>query len=227
MKLSQNTINLFQSFSQISSNLLVKAGNKLATRNGPVNSIQARAVVEDTFPIQFAIYDLNQLLSLISISQDPDIEFGEKSMIIRSGNGGEIEYFYADPTLVTAPAENPPQLEDIFTFDLSSSDISTIVKTASIVSASMMSIEAKNGKVTLSINDPKNNTSHSFKKTLGSSDLSFNVKMSIDSFKVVPDAYNVRIAHAVGKSGKVLVFFFESTSRSLTYLIAADTSSKA
>ena len=227
MKLSQNTINLFQSFSQISSNLLVKPGNKLATRNGPVNSIQARAVVEETFPIQFAIYDLNQLLSLISVSQDPDIEFGEKSMIIRSGDGGEIEYFYADPTLVTAPAENPPQLEDIFTFDLSSSDISTIVKTASIVSATMMSIEAKNGKVTLSINDPKNNTSHSFKKTLGTSDLSFNVKMSIDSFKVAPDTYNVRIAYAIGKSGKVLVFFFESSSRSLAYLIAADTSSKA
>jgi hypothetical protein len=78
MKLSQNTINLFQSFSQISSNLLVKAGNKLATRNGPVNSIQARAVVEDTFPIQFAIYDLNQLLSLISISQDQILNLAKR-----------------------------------------------------------------------------------------------------------------------------------------------------
>ena len=226
MKISQNTINLLQSFSQISSNLLVKPGSKLATRNGPVNSIQARAIVEENFPVQFAIYDLNQLLSLISVSQDPDIEFGEKSMIIRSGNGGEIEYFYADPTMVTAPSENPPQLEDIFTFDMTSSDITTIVKTASIVSATMMSIEAKNGSVIMSINDPKNNTSHSFKKSLGKSDLSFNVKMSIDSFKVVPDTYKVRISHAVAKSGKVLVFFFESTSRSLTYLIAADTASK-
>lgn len=226
MKLSQNTINLFQSFSQISSNLLVKAGNKLATRNGPVNSIQARAVVEETFPIQFAIYDLNQLLSLISVTQDPDIEFGEKSMIIRSGGGGEIEYFYADSSLVTAPSENPPQLEDVFTFDMSSSDITTIVKTASIVSATMMCIEAKNGTVTLSINDPKNNTSHSFKKVVGASGLTFNAKMSIDSFKVVSDNYTVHISHAVAKTGKVLVFFFESTTRALSYLIAADTTSK-
>jgi hypothetical protein len=226
MKISSNTINLLQSFSQISSNLLVKPGNKMAIRNGPVNSIQARANVEEQFPVQFAIYDLNQLLSLLSVSNDPDIQFGEKSMIIRSGNGGEIEYFYADPTLVTAPSENSPQLEDVFTFDMSSNDITTIIKTASIVSATMLSIEAKNGTVTLSINDPKNNTSHSFRKVVGTSDLTFNAKMSIDSFKVVPDSYKVRIANAIAKSGKVLVFFFESTTRSLTYLIAADTSSK-
>ena len=225
MKISNKTLSLLQSFAQISSNLLVKPGKKLATRNA-VNSIQARAVVDETFPQQFAIYDLNQLLSLISVSQNPDIEFGEKSLTIRSENGGEIEYFYADESLVTAPNENPPQLEDVYTFKLTASDIQTIVKTASIVSATMLNIVSEKGKVTLSINDPKNSTSHSYKKPLGDSDSSFNVKMAIDSFKVVADEYNVRVAHAVAKSGKVLVFFFESTSSDLTYLIAADSTSK-
>jgi len=91
MKISSKTLSLLQSFAQISSNLLVKPGQKLATRN-PVNSIQARAVVDETFPQQFAIYDLNQLLSLISASQNPDVEFGDKSLIIRSENGGESNH---------------------------------------------------------------------------------------------------------------------------------------
>ena len=225
MKISSKTLSLLQSFAQISSNLLVKPGKKLATRNA-VNSIQARAVVNETFTQQFAIYDLNQLLSLISVSQNPDIEFSDKSLTIRSENGGEIEYFYADESLVTAPNENPPQLEDVYTFKLTASDIQTIVKTASIVSATMLNIVSEKGKVTLSINDPKNSTSHSYKKPLGDSDASFNVKMAIDSFKVVADEYNVRVAHAVAKTGKVLVFFFESTSSDLTYLIAADSTSK-
>lgn len=225
MKISSKTLSLLQSFAQISSNLLVKPGKKLATRNA-VNSIQARAVVDETFPQQFAIYDLNQLLSLISVSQNPDIEFGDKSLTIRSENGGEIEYFYADESLVTAPNENPPQLEDVYTFKLTASDIQTIVKTASIVSATMLNIMSEKGKVTLSINDPKNSTSHSYKKPLGDATASFNVKMAIDSFKVVADEYNVRVAHAVAKTGKVLVFFFESTSSDLTYLIAADSTSK-
>lgn len=225
MKVSNKTVSLLQSFAQISPNLLVKPGNKMATRNA-VNSIQARAVVEETFPQQFAIYDLNQLLSLLSVSQNPDVEFGEKSLTIRSENGGEIEYFYADESLVTAPNENPPQLEDVYTFKLTASDIQTIVKTASIVSATMLNIVSEKGKVTLSVNDPKNSTSNSYKKPLGEADFSFNVKMAIDSFKVVAGEYNVRVAHAVAKTGKVLVFFFESTSSDLTYLIAADSSSK-
>jgi hypothetical protein len=225
MKISNKTLSLLQSFAQISSNLLVKPGQKLATRNA-VNSIQARAVVEETFPQQFAIYDLNQLLSLISVSQNPDIEFRDKSLTIRSENGGEIEYFYADESLVTAPNDTPPQLEDVYTFKMTASDIQTIVKTASIVSATMLNIVSEKGKVTLSINDPKNTTSHSYKKSLGDSDASFNVKMAIDSFKVVADEYNVRVANAIAKTGKVLVFFFESTNSDLTYLIAADSTSK-
>ncbi len=218
MKISSKTLSLLQSFAQISSNLLVKPGQKLATRN-PVNSIQARAVVDETFPQQFAIYDLNQLLSLISVSQNPDIEFGDKSLTIRSENGGEIEYFYADESLITAPNENAPTLEDIYTFKMTGNDIQTIIKTASIVSATMLNIVSEKGKVTLSINDPKNSTSHSYKKPLGDADVSFNVKMAIDSFKVVPDEYNVRVANAVAKTGKVLVFFFEATGSDLTYLI--------
>jgi len=225
MKISNKTLSLLQSFAQISSNLLVKPGKKLATRNA-VNSIQARAVVDETFPQQFAIYDLNQLLSLISVSQNPDIEFGDKSLTIRSENGGEIEYFYADESLITAPNENAPTLEDIYTFKMTGNDIQTIIKTASIVSATMLNIVSEKGKVTLSINDPKNSTSHSYKKPLGDADVSFNVKMAIDSFKVVPDEYNVRVANAVAKTGKVLVFFFEATGSDLTYLIAADSSSK-
>jgi hypothetical protein len=225
MKISNKTLSLLQSFAQISSNLLVKPGKKLATRNA-VNSIQARAVVDETFPQQFAIYDLNQLLSLISASQNPDIEFGDKSLVIRSENGGEVEYFYADESLVTAPNEAPPQLEDIYSFKVTSSDIQTVIKTASIISATTLNIVSEKGKVTMTINDPKNTTSHSYKKPLGDAEASFNVKMAIDSFKVVPDEYTVRVANAVAKAGKVVVFFFESTSSDLTYLIAADATSK-
>lgn len=225
MKIGANTISLLQSFAQISSNLLVKPGSKIGTRNA-VNSIQARAVVEETFPQQFAIYDLNQLLSLISVTQSPDIEFGEKSLIIRSENGGEIEYFYADESLIATPSENPPTLEDVYTFTLTPADINTLVKTSSIVSATMLNVTSKNGQVVMSVNDPKNSTSHSYKKVLGDSDVSFDVKMAIDSFKIVPDTYTVHIANAVAKAGKVLVFFFESQNRELTYLVAADASSK-
>lgn len=226
MKLSPETVALLQSFAQISANLLVKPGNKISIRNAQ-NSIQARATVKETFDTQFAVYDLNQLLSLISVAQDPNIEFGEKSMTIRSGSGSEVEYFYADASLIPTPAETIPTLEDVYSFNVSSSDIGEITKTASIVSATMLNVISTNGKVTLSVNDPKNNTSHSMRKVLGECETPFNVKMSIDSFKVVPDSYKIRVSQVATKSGvKVCVFVFESTTRDVTYLIAADQTSK-
>jgi len=225
MKLSEDTVNVLKNFSGINQSLQFKVGNTLKTIS-PLKTIFVEATVNESFPQEFAIYDLNQLLSLISVSQNPDIEFNEKSLTIRSENGGELEYFYADESLVTAPSENAPSLEDIYTFKLTAGDINTVIKTASIVSATMLNIISEKGKVTLTVNDPKNSTSHSYKLPLGENDQVFNVKMNIDSFKVVPDDYNVRVAHAVAKSGKVLVFFFECLNRDLTYLIAADTTSK-
>jgi hypothetical protein len=225
MKISSKTVSLLQSFAQISPNLLVKPGNKLATRNA-VNSIQARAVVDETFTQQFAVYDLSQFLTLLSMTQTPEVEFHEKHLEINHGDGRTHSFYYADESLVTAPADNPPQLEHLYSFKLTASDINMIVKTASVVSATMMNIVSKNGKVVLSVNDPKNSTAHSFKQPLGESETSFDVKMSIDSFKIVPSEYKVNVSYMIAKTNKVLVFFFESTTSDLTYLIAADSTSK-
>ena len=83
---------------------LVKMGNKLATRNS-VNSIQARAVVEETFPQQFAVYDLGQFLMLLSMSQTPDIEFHEKHLEIKHGGGVNHRDFYICHFLLHLPVD--------------------------------------------------------------------------------------------------------------------------
>ena len=226
MKISRKTLSIWQTFAQISTNLLVKPGNKILTKNA-VGSIQGRAEVEEQFPVQFAIYDLSQLLSLINVSEDADIEFGEKSMLIKYGNDSEVEYYYADASLITQPAENVPQMEKIYTFKMTANDITAINKTASIVSTTLSSVIGGKGKAILTISDPKNSTSHSYKKVLGPCDQTFTVKMAVDSFKPTADEYTVNITHITSKAvNKILAFFFECTTRSHTYLIAADTSSK-
>jgi hypothetical protein len=225
MKISPATTNTLTSFSAISQSLLVKPGSKLSTRNA-VNSVLARAEVEEVFPVQFAIYDLNQFLDLLRLSPDADIEFEEKRLVI-SSQGGETQYYYADPSLIQAPSDNNPTLEPLYKFTLTPADINTIGKTASIVSATMLSIVAKKGQAVLCINDPKNASSNNYKRVLGECEGTFDVKMAITNFNVVPDTYDVQVAYAVGKSGnKAPVFYLSSTTRKLTYLIAADATSK-
>jgi hypothetical protein len=101
MKISTDTIKVLQNFATINSNIRIHPGTELSTI-GPQKNIFAKATVAETFPREFCIYDLNSLLSLLSLMEDQDIEFGDNSLKI-SKDGGEFEYFYADESVIIAP----------------------------------------------------------------------------------------------------------------------------
>ena len=61
VKLSKGTIDVLKNFSGINSQILVKKGSVLRTISAQ-KTIMAQATVEDEFPVDFAIYDLPQLL---------------------------------------------------------------------------------------------------------------------------------------------------------------------
>ena len=62
MKLSEKTFTLLKNFATINNSVLVKQGSKLRTISIAKN-ILAEATVNEEFPRDFAIYDLNQFLN--------------------------------------------------------------------------------------------------------------------------------------------------------------------
>ena len=66
MKLSNDTREVLKNFSTINKNLLVKNGTAIGTMSAMKN-IVAKATVPDTFNNEFAIYDLNEFLSAMSL----------------------------------------------------------------------------------------------------------------------------------------------------------------
>ena len=101
MKLSNDTRDVLKNYSTINANLLVNSGNKLATMS-QMKNIVSIATLPDTFETDFAIYDLNEFLSAMSLFDDPELNFGESSVQISQG-GQSLKYFYSDPTVVTTP----------------------------------------------------------------------------------------------------------------------------
>ena len=65
MKLSTNTVQVLKNFASINQNLVIKEGNEIKTMSAMKN-IVAKATVEETFPKQVAIYDLNEFLGCLS-----------------------------------------------------------------------------------------------------------------------------------------------------------------
>ena len=108
MKLSTNTIQVLKNFATINQNLVIKEGNEINTMSAMKN-IVAKATVEETFPKQVAIYDLNEFLGCLSLFKNPILTFNDTSVTIteeNDGNGDSLEYMYSDPSVVTTPSKD-------------------------------------------------------------------------------------------------------------------------
>ena len=101
MKLSNDTKEVLKNYATINANLLVSPGNKIATMS-QMKNIVSTATVSDTFDTDFAIYDLNEFLSALSLFNDPELTFNDQSVRIAQGSQ-DLTYFYSDPSVVTTP----------------------------------------------------------------------------------------------------------------------------
>ena len=68
MELSKETLTLIKNFAGINGSLMLKAGNRLSTISEGKN-VMAETTISETLPIDFAIYDLNEFLNVVSLFQ--------------------------------------------------------------------------------------------------------------------------------------------------------------
>ena len=73
MKLSSHTTSVLKNFATINQILVIKEGNTIATMSAMKN-IVAKAEVEENFPQEVAIYDLNEFLGALSLFTSPILE---------------------------------------------------------------------------------------------------------------------------------------------------------
>ena len=79
MKISNDTLSVLKNFAGVNTNILIREGNVLSTISAGKN-IFARATVAERFDREFAIYDLNSLLGLLTLMEDTDVAFGDESI---------------------------------------------------------------------------------------------------------------------------------------------------
>ena len=166
MKVSSDTLQVLKNFSSINTNIVFKPGDIISTISSAKN-IFARAKIQEEIPNQFAVYDLNSLLAMISIVNDQEVKFGDKSLQI-SSPAGMFEYFYSNPEVVTAAPEGEIQHTEVYKFKLTAEDVQMLMKAAAITSAPTISITCNNQNVTMSVGDRKNKSANSFSRDLGS-----------------------------------------------------------
>lgn len=215
MKLSDKTLSLLKNFNSINQSLVVKAGNQLKTMSGGKNII-GKADVDETFPVDFAIFELSRFLGVLSLFKDYDIEFYDDHLKIAQDKS-VVRYAYAEPSnIVTAPDKTLVLPSREITFDLPEKDLQSILKAASVLGVPEMAVVGEDGTIYVkAINSKKGDDQFSI--AVGVAEASFNMIFKAEYLKVLSADYRVTIS-AQGLA--------EFTTPGLTYWVATEQSSK-
>ena len=191
MKLSDNTLTILKNFAGINNSILVKQGDKLRTISVAKN-ILAEAVVDEQFPRDFAVYDLNQFLIGLSLHQDPEMDFKEDSYLtIREGKR-KVKYFYADPNVIISPPDKAIELpSDDVQFKLDTSSLEKLLKAAAVYQLPDFCVVGEAGVVKLVVRDKKNDTSNEYAVVVGETDKVFTFNFKVENIKIIPGSYDV------------------------------------
>ena len=215
MKLSEKTLTVLKNFAGINNSILVKEGNKLRTMSVAKN-ILGEAQIEEEFPRQFGVYDLNQFLNGLSLHQDPEMDFTEESYLtIREGKR-RVKYFFADPQVIISPPDKEITLpsEDVH-FQLESSALEKLLKAAAVYQLPDLSAVGGDGVVKLVVRDKKNDTSNEYSIIVGETDRKCSFNFKVENIKIIPGAYDVVVSSK-------LLSRFNNSNLNLTYYIALE-----
>ena len=179
MKLSNHTTSVLKNFATINQNLVIKEGNEMSTMSAMKN-IVARATVEETFPKEIAIYDLNEFLGALSLFENPILDFSDSYVTITEENSPR--------KMITMPSNEVK-------FTMSNDDLSKLKRAASAIGAPDMVLEKNGSGSSLTVKDKKNDTANNYSLDVNTqSEGEFNFFFKVENLKLLDGTYDVEIS---------------------------------
>ena len=128
----------------------------------------------------------------------------------------ELNIFYADPQVITAPPEKEINLptEDVC-FQLESTSLDKLLKAAAVYQLPDLSAVGEAGVVKLVVRDKRNDTSNEYAVVVGETDKDFVFNFRVENIKIIPGAYDVVVSSK-------LLSKFSNTRYDLKYYIALE-----
>ena len=201
MNLSNETVSVLKNFSTINQNLVIKKGSNISTMSAMKNII-ASAEVKEKFPVDFAIYDLNEFLAALSLFEKPDLDFHDDFVVMteNGSTGKSLKYWYSDPSVVTSPTKEITMPESEVSFTLENNMLVNVQKAAAVIGAPDMALEAMSvGKALLKVTDKKNSTANDYAVGVDvinedGKDLPYKFWFKVENLKLLSGSYNVAVS---------------------------------
>ena len=217
--LSKKTLDVLKNFSTINSSIVFRQGSTVRTISNAEN-ILAKFTGEEVFPSDFAIYDLSQFLSGISLFNDPQLEFTSNDFVSIRGGRTSAKYYFSDPeiTLKSAPEKNVNFPGADIQFNLSGEDLIALQKASAVYSLPDLTFFSDEGsnEIKLILRDKENDTSNTYDITVaGCTTGTYSFDLKIENIRVLPGDYTVKVS-------KHLLSEWTNVNLDLTYYIALE-----
>ena len=215
--LSRTTLDVLKNYATINSSIVFRKGSTLRTISNAEN-ILSKFTSEEVFPVDFAIYDLSQFLSGISLFDNPKLDFTSDDYVRIGSSGRSVKYYFSDPeiTLKSAPEKNVTFPGPDIQFNLTAADLVALQKASAVYSLPDMSFQSKDGNVRLVLSDKENDTSNTYKQDIsGECTGDYTLDVKIENIRLLPGDYNVKVS-------KALISEWNNITLDLTYYIALE-----
>ena len=201
MNLSNETVSVLKNFATINQNLVIKSGSNISTMSAMKN-IVASAKVKETWPTDFAIYDLNEFLSALSLFEKPSLDFKNDFVVMTEdgSTGKTLKYWYSDPSVVTTPTKEITMPECEVNFSFEDNLLSNVQKAAAIIGVPDMVLEGMDdGVALLKVTDKKNATANDYAVEVGINNedektLPYKFWFKVENLKLLAGTYDVAIS---------------------------------
>ena len=217
MKISNKTLDILKNFSEINQSILIKKGKVIKTVS-TLKNILAHAEVAEDFPQDFAIYQLNEFIGVLSTMSNPELTFHDKYVMLSQENGACTKYFYAEPSVVVSPEKDITMPSEDINFTLLEKQYNDLLKMSSILQLNDILLKgcSKSNKIFLAVTNKKNDTSNDYSVQVGEGVTEpFKMFFKTENLKMVAGDYNVHIS----SKG---ISHFENMVTKLDYWIALE-----
>lgn len=197
MKISKHTLNILKNYHSINPSILVKEGNVISTM-AITKNILAESTVEESFPVEFALYNVNEFLSAVSLFDNPDFEFSDKFVTIREDGKkrGGLKYFYTNKALIVYPTKTvaiPPEIIDV-EFVVTEAMLAKLNKAGAVLGVGDLVVVGDSEGISLIVKDRKNDSSNDFEVQVSDQESKdFEVYYRLENLKLLPGDYKVQL----------------------------------
>lgn len=197
MKFSDTTIQILKNFSGFNPGILLRKGNTISTVT-PLNTVMATAIVDDEFPQEAGIADLQKFLAVLNLFKEPDIEFGENAFIISDGTQRVVWRYGAKAVIAyreSTEAKMPDDCE--INVDVTWQDLQATIKAAGVLGMKQISVSGDGNKIYLSTMHEKDKNADKYSVVISDENVpseSFDMIFKTEKLKMLPMDYNIVIS---------------------------------